>query len=90
MRVVHEVREPGYNGGGLSKAAKTVSRLVRTSPALSVVPVSCAVSSGGVVTDRSDDPVEQRTDVTRLTGPGQADPYTGGLPDGQARCASDE
>ena len=34
------------------------------SPALSVVPVSCDVSSGGVVAHGYDDPVEQRTDVT--------------------------
>jgi transposase len=64
MRVVQEVRRPGYNAGGLSTAAKTVTRLVRTSPPLSVVPVSCDVSSGGVVAHGYDDPVEQRTDVT--------------------------
>ena len=46
------------------QAAKTVTRLVRTSPSLSVVPVSCDVSSGGVVAHGYDDPVEQRTDVT--------------------------
>lgn len=64
MRVGHEI---GLAGGEYNRvtvrAVKTVLRVVPMSPSLSVVPVSSAVSSGGVVTAGYEDPVEQHTQV---------------------------